>query len=77
MGEIFGFLGSTFKTVLGIIFWSSVMSFFIGYTFGNYYGLKDVHENRNTVQITSMPGLAMLQIKRPDIYSIIEKESKK
>ncbi len=62
--DIKGIIGKT----LSFIFWLIVLSFCIGYTLGNYYGMQATMDNPRTFMFKIFPGYFILSVeKHPEI----------
>jgi hypothetical protein len=62
--DIKGIIGKT----LGFIFWLIVLSFCIGYTWGNYNGMKTTIDNPRVFEFNVFPGYFILSVeKHPEI----------
>lgn len=58
METIGNFISSVFK------FWFStvLLSFIIGYTLGNYYGIKETFESPKKIELGKIPGIWILYL---------------
>lgn len=61
--DIKGIIGKT----LGFIFWFIVLSFCVGYTWGNYNGMKATYENPRVFEFKIFPGYFIMLVNDKDM----------
>ena len=59
--DIKGFI----KGVFSFVFWTIILSFCIGYSLGNYYGMKSSYEQPRVFQFKIAPGYFLMLINTP------------
>ena len=68
---------SIISKVLSTIFWLFVISFCIGYTWGNYNGMKASYENPRTFEFKIFPGYFIMLVQQPDMKKFDQQKTVK